>query len=101
MTTKEYNGSRQVEPEREYSLKEIREGRLIPWALHYQTLHRIIEEDERGENILGVSQEGKGRQLRYTIKGSSIISYINRYARGLMVPAQPKQKNVRKKRTGR
>ena len=75
-----------IQPNRNYTLKEVRDLGLISWARHYQTLRRII-----GSGKLRVAKEGAGRQVRYAIRGSSLISYINKHARGLMVP-EPKTK---------
>jgi len=60
-----------IEPRRRYSLKEVHDLRLIPWAKHYQTLRRII-----GAKNLEAERKGKGRLTRYEVKGSDIIKYL-------------------------
>jgi hypothetical protein len=63
-----------IKKDKEYNLKEIRDGKLIPWALHYQTIRKIIEGSSLLANVKGVE-----RQRRYTIKGSEIIRYKKQY----------------------
>ena len=70
-----------IKPNQEYTLKDMRDGKMIPWALHYQTLRRIIAEDMIGKNILQVIKQREGRQARYTIKGSRIIKYKQNYCK--------------------
>ena len=72
-----------IKPTKEYNLKEIRDQGLIPWALHHQTLRRIILKDFAGDNIMKAKLKGEGRLIRYSIRGSNIITYINRYAEAL------------------
>lgn len=72
-----------INKNKEYNLKEIRDQGLIPWALHYQTLRRIILKDFSGDNILKAELKGEGRLIRYSIRGSRIIKYINNYAEAL------------------
>ena len=84
MTTKKYSGSMSaIDPGKEYTLKEVRDLRLIPWAKHYQTLRRIVSGDFLGDNVLKAVRRGEGRLIRYSIKGSNIIRYveINGYAK--------------------
>ena len=73
-----------IEPKKEYSLKEIRDLRLIPWAVHYQTLQRIVSRDFIGDNILQAVRRGEGNGMRYEIRGSNIIKYMTKYTSGLM-----------------
>jgi hypothetical protein len=80
--TMEYNIIMEVEniqPEKIYNLKEIHDLCLIPWALHYQTLRKIVSDDQIKENVLQAVRQGEGRLVRYTIEGKNIIKYIKRY----------------------
>lgn len=73
--------SHTIEPDKEYSLKDIRDKKFIPWALHYKTLRKVIN----GKNKLDVTVIGKGRLKRYKVRGLSIINYINKCAEDLMI----------------
>ena len=72
-----------INPKKEYSLKDIRDGKMIPWALHYQTLRRIISKDFTNGNILQAVRKGEDRQIRYAIRGSNIIKYKKNYCKEL------------------
>ena len=52
---------------------------MIPWALHYQTLRRIIKDDIEGENLLNAGRYGERRQVRYSIMGKNILKYKKQY----------------------
>ena len=69
-----------INPTKEYNLKQIRDGKFIPWALHYQTLRRIVEED-----LLKAIRTGSvhDRQSRYIITGKDIINYKKQYLKAL------------------
>lgn len=98
---KEYDRAMEVEainPNKEYTLKEIRNLRLVPWALHYQTLKKIIVDDFMGENMLQAIRKGEGVRTRYQIRGSRLIKYINQYAQALMRPVQTKKQCQQKQR---
>ncbi len=71
---------KEIQPSKEYNLKEIRDLKLIPWALHYQTLRTIISSDLFKENILKAVRIGENNQIRYSIKGRNIIKYIKKYS---------------------
>ena len=90
-----------IKPDKAYSLREIRDEKLIPWALHIQTLRRIINDDLSGENLLQADRKGAGRQTRYIIWGDRIIRYINKYALDITKTARPKHngKQNRKRRS--
>ena len=58
--TMEYNIIMEVENiqhEKIYNLKEIHDLCLIPWALHYQTLRKIVSDDQVKENVLQALRE--------------------------------------------
>lgn len=79
-------------PKREYTIEEISELQLIPWARNARTLRSIILQDSKGEKILDATITGRDTQRRYLVKGSQIIKYLRKYGPVLMHTARkPKQ----------
>jgi len=76
---KYYPALKKIEPQKDYNLRQIRDERLIPWALHYKTLRRIIKDDIEGENLLNAGRYGERRQVRYSIMGKNILKYKKQY----------------------
>ena len=66
-------------PEREYTLKDIKDGQFIPWAKDDQTIRKIIEADHAHTNILKAKIVGSMTQKRYTLLGKDIINYLKTY----------------------
>ena len=83
-----------INPKKIYNLKELHEQRLIPWAVHYNTLRKIISLDFSNRNILNISRSGKGRQMRYGIRGSNIIKYINYYGGAMTMTARKTNQKI-------
>lgn len=89
-------------PEREYSIAEIREHRLMPWARDYRTIGKAIKRDFFGENKLQARIEGEGRQARYYIRGKHLLAYIEIYGPYLMGTARrPKRTWIQPKQSKR
>lgn len=79
-------------PKREYTIEEIRELRLIPWARDVRTIRKIILLDSKGEKLLAAKITGKDSQRRYLVRGAQIIKYLKKYGPVLMHTARkPKQ----------
>lgn len=88
MTT-EYNKTKyreaqeEVEPDREYSLVEMSEQRLLWWIKDIRSYKRILEADKKLDDILKPDVTGKGRRKRYKIKGRNIIKFLEEYGPGI------------------
>lgn len=88
-------------PKREYSIEEIRELRLIPWARDQRIIRKIILLDQKGEQILNATITGKATQRRYLVRGSNIIKYLKKYGPALMHTARkPKQRHGKQPTAG-
>ena len=72
-----------INPKKEYSLKQIIDERMIPWALHFQTLRKIISNDLKNKNILQAIWIGEKRGIRYRVMGDRIINYKKEYCKQL------------------
>lgn len=76
----------------ELSLQDIRSQNLVPWARDFRTLGKMIKQDFFGENLLEARIEGEGRQARYFIRASNLLTYIETYGPYLMgTTRKPKQ----------
>ena len=94
---KEVDNFLQENRTKEFSVNEFREHRLLPWALNYRTLTRLVKSDFFGENVLKARIEGEGNGARYFIKGENIINYKKKYGTVMMLRVRkPKQKYANK-----
>lgn len=88
-------------PKREYTIEEIREAQLIPWARDARTIRKIVILDSKGEKLIDAKITGKDTQRRYLAKGANIIKYLRKYGPVLMHTARkPKQTYGKRTRPG-
>lgn len=69
-------GKLTINPRRWYTLKEIAEHKMFPWASSYLLTRRIITDDLKGKKRLHTVTMGKGFNVRYQVKGEHIIKFI-------------------------
>lgn len=67
-------------PSRVYTLQEVQELRLIPWAHNPRTIRILIANDRKGANYLQVKIKGAGKLRRYFLPHSGITKYLKIYA---------------------
>lgn len=87
-------------PKREYTIEEVKESELIPWARDARTIRKIVILDSKGEKLLDAKITGKGTQRRYLVKAANITRYLKKYGPVLMHTAR-KPKQTYGKRTRR
>lgn len=75
-----------IDPQRWYTLQEIVEQKMIPWASSYWSIRNLVTADLKSKKLLGTVTMGSGTNVRYQIKGSSIIKFIEKVAAG-KIPA--------------
>ncbi len=76
-----------------FSLTEIKELELIPWARDSRVIARIIRGDFEGENMLKAEYEGR----RCSVKGVNIRNYIKKYGPAMEAV---QRSNARNKKRG-
>ncbi len=79
-----------IESRKEYSLEEVADLQLIPWALNYRTLMGLVTDGRLGWNIED-TRIVSGKRNQYFIKGNSIIRYLKHYGPILMDKARTKK----------
>lgn len=84
------------DPLRWYSLTEIEDLGLIPWAKSDRTIRKVIDNDLRGEKLLGSRVVGTGKQRRYTIQAAGIIKYLEAYGPALMATVRKPKSDGKK-----
>lgn len=84
-----------IDPRKEYSLRDIAELKLIPWATNYRTLVLLIEKGLRGWDKKESRVIIDGDNKKYIIKGSAIRKYIINYGPALMGTVRKSKKNGR------
>lgn len=92
------------EPSRKLSVTDIKREGYMPWATHHRTIVGVIRADMHGPNLLGATEEGEGKQRRYTVEARNLIKYLTAYGPVLMgmvrKPSKPNGK-IGAKRAGR
>lgn len=93
------------EPGRKLSVTDIKREGYMPWATHHRTIVGIIRADMSGPNLLKATEEGDGKQRRYTIEARNLIKYLTAYGPLLMsMVRKPKKAHGKlgaKRRKGR
>jgi len=65
-----------------YSLKDIVEGRMIPFYTSFNTLRNVIERDRKDRNVLKVTVTGQGTNRRYHVRGRNIKRFNDMVEKG-------------------
>ena len=68
----------------EFSQRDFMKYGFFPWAKDSRTWGSFVRADMLGENLLKTRIEGEGHQIKYFIKGSNIIKFLNKYGSLLM-----------------
>lgn len=74
-----------------YTLTEIRDLKLIPWARNGRTIRKVIAADSM--NLLKAKVIGVGSQRRYIVPANGLIKYLQTYG-PVMIGMVRKTKNV-------
>lgn len=65
-----------IESDKWYTLKDLVEMKLFPWALTFPTARKMVQRDREKKNILKANIIGAGNTTRYHFKGENIIKFI-------------------------
>lgn len=84
--------TKKIDAARWYTLAEVVEEKLIPWASSYWSVKKMISAEHGGKNRLGVVAAGFGTNVRYQIKGSKIIKFIEGVRTGKISATTTSQK---------
>ena len=71
-----------IKPEEWYTLIDVWNKRMIPWAKSRWMVKAIVDRDAKSEKVLNPSITGTGRGTKYHFKGSNIINFIHKAAAG-------------------
>lgn len=82
-----------------FSCGQITKQKLIPWALNYRTVIKIIKADVEGENILRAHIRNDLKVKRYIIKGNDLLKYLKKYGAVLMVTKRNYDKTINSKKS--
>lgn len=82
-----------------FSCGQITKQKLIPWALNYRTLIKIINADINSENILKAHIRNDLKVNRYIIKGNNLLKYLKKYGAALMVTKRNYDKTINNKKS--
>lgn len=63
-----------IDPSEWYSLSDIVQSRMFPWAISFWGVRNIIKNDRT--NILKAMITGTGRGTKYRFQGKNIINFI-------------------------
>lgn len=66
----------QINPKREYSIMEIANLELIPWAKNYRTLVKILKGGDMGWDIKNSKIHFGTQYQTYSVSGKDLIKYI-------------------------
>lgn len=72
------------EPKRWYTLSELQDEKMMPWAKNGRTIRKILDADRHGPNLLKSQITGTASQRRYLVQGQYLIKYLTIYGPGLM-----------------
>lgn len=76
MAKKSNKKEAKIEPQRWYSLVEMRDKQMFEWCKNLATYRRYVIADRNASNFLKAVIIGQGTQKRYRIKGENIIKYL-------------------------
>lgn len=71
-------------PSKTFTLTEIAQQGLLPWARDGRTIRKVIEADFEGANILQAIVRGEGNQRRYLVTARNLIKYLQIYGPALI-----------------
>ena len=80
------------DPRRKLSVTDIKREGYMPWATHHRTIVGVIRADMTGPNLLKATEEGEGKQRRYTVEARNLIKYLTAYGPALMSMVRKPQK---------
>lgn len=87
--TREYNKrmyrghSDKIKPEAEYDISELMDIDAFWWINSRRMYIDVVKQDAELANVLQVETTGKGKGLRYKIKGKNIIRFYEVYGHGI------------------
>lgn len=76
---------KKIDPKRDYSLSNIKDEGLFPWAAHIRTIGKIVQKDLDNGNMLKAVVNFNGNGTRYLIKGKNLILFLNKFGEGFMM----------------
>ena len=67
----------QINPQAWYTLQDIVQHKMFPWFDSYHSVRKaVLTDTKRTSSILRTVSKGKGKNVRYKIKGENIIKFI-------------------------
>ncbi len=76
------NKKLKIDPESWYSLSDIVEDKMFPWARSFWSVRNLVAVDRRNKNILKANIVGTGRATKYHFKGDNINKFIKEFELG-------------------
>lgn len=65
-----------IEPQEWYTLQEVVEKNMMPWAGSYYSIRKLVVHEMKRSHLLRPIVTGKGTNVRYKLKGENIIKFI-------------------------
>lgn len=76
---------KKIDPKRSYNLTNIKDEGLFPWTTDVRTIRKVVQQDMIGSKMLKTVVTNEKYGLRYQIKGSNLILFLNKYGEGFIL----------------